>query len=283
MSSGGHLGGNPKGRPIVLAGRLNPADCHLLFFSFFFLLYSIFFNSFLLVLLCTVVCQQRVKAVGTQGKAQQHLDLCYSHFHGSSSTRENSAVLPFLPIDTCKQLLRTSNFGAKAPAFSNLSAADWSREAIVFRPDIFGRRSECVDLQQWYEQKTAHVDMLRQYCFTSQGFLTNVIGNRGTLGYCPYLVMYFVGFSAQPRCSIEYKQKMQLCMEVASYKQRSAIYSTRRKPVSHSFVSYNTDGKGSYGKGQMDISWRFALLSMQHVKTAVFLCTTRSKNWSEFL
>lgn len=63
------------------------------------------------------MCRQRVKAVGTQGKAQQHLDLCYSHFHGSSSTRENSAVLPFLPIDTCKQLLRTSNFGAKAPAF----------------------------------------------------------------------------------------------------------------------------------------------------------------------
>lgn len=95
------------------SGRtVDPADCHI-----FFLLFSIFYSFF--VILFTVVCRQKVKAVGTQGKAQQHLDLLYSHFHGSSSTRENSAVLPFLPIVTCKQLLRTSNFGAKAPAFTN--------------------------------------------------------------------------------------------------------------------------------------------------------------------
>ncbi|KAG7242656.1 hypothetical protein INR49_020029 [Caranx melampygus] len=44
--------------------------------------------------------RRKVKAGGTQGKAQQRLKLLYSHFHGSSSTRENSAVLPFLPMVT---------------------------------------------------------------------------------------------------------------------------------------------------------------------------------------
>lgn len=96
------------------SGRtVDPANCHI-FFSSSFLSFL-----FIFVILFTVVFQQKVKAVGTQGKAQQHLDLLYSHFHGSSSTRENSAVLPFLPIVTCKQLLRTSNFGGKAPAFTN--------------------------------------------------------------------------------------------------------------------------------------------------------------------
>lgn len=155
VSSSGHLGGNLKGQPMVLVGQLNPLV---------FLLYSIFFffNSFYSVLLCTVVCRQRVKAVGTQGKAQQHLDVCYSHFHGSSSTRENSAVLPFLPMDTCKQLLRTSNFEAKAPAFSNLSA-DWSREAIVLR------LLDYVWISNNRRNKTVYVDMLIKYSFTSQG------------------------------------------------------------------------------------------------------------------
>lgn len=51
--------------------------------------------------------------------AQQHLDLLYSHFHGPSSTREKSAVLPFLPMVTCKQLSTTSNYGAKAQSFTN--------------------------------------------------------------------------------------------------------------------------------------------------------------------
>lgn len=65
--------------------------CTVEFANSYFLLYVI-------LLFSTRV--DRVKAVGTQGKAQQHLDLLYSHFHGPSSTRENSAVLPFLPMVT---------------------------------------------------------------------------------------------------------------------------------------------------------------------------------------
>lgn len=45
----------------------------------------------------------------TQGKAQQLLGLLYSHFQGSSSTRQNPAVLPFLPMVTWKQLSTVSN------------------------------------------------------------------------------------------------------------------------------------------------------------------------------
>ena len=59
------------------------------------------------------------KACGTQGKAEQGLDLLYSRFHGSSSTREKSAALPFLPMVTWKQLPGTSNFGTKAQSYLN--------------------------------------------------------------------------------------------------------------------------------------------------------------------
>lgn len=67
------------------------------------------------------------------------------------------------------------------------------------------------------------------------------------------------------------------------------IYSIRRKPVNHSFVSYSTDGKGSYDKDQMGISWRFELLSMWHFqqqslyvpldKRVSLNCPRKRENW----
>lgn len=116
-------------------GRLFVLAVQRTFTSFFlcFLVYVIFFLLLLLLLLMLFFLQlrrQNVKAGETQSKVQRHLNLLYSHFHGSSSTREKSAGLPFLPIVTCKQLSRTTNYEGQGTVICNPSVVG-SREAIA--------------------------------------------------------------------------------------------------------------------------------------------------------
>lgn len=96
------------------------------FFFCVFLCVRFFFNTY------SVVSTESKSLLKLRVKLQGHLNLLYPHFHGSSSTREKSAALPFLPMVTCKQLSRTTNYWGQGTII-----VVGSREAIAwftFRP-----------------------------------------------------------------------------------------------------------------------------------------------------
>lgn len=76
------------------------------------------------------LCEQEVKTGETQGNVEGHWNFLYPNFHGSSSTREKSAPLPFLPMVTCKQLSRRTNYWGQGTIIYILSVVG-SREAIT--------------------------------------------------------------------------------------------------------------------------------------------------------
>lgn len=176
-------------------GRLFVLAVQLILLTFFFLLFVCdFFCCFL------QLYRQKVKTVGTQGKAQQHLDLIYSHFHGPSSTREKSAVLPFLPLVTCKQLSRTSNYVAKAPSFTN---CQWLGAEKPLLHDI-----QAIDLGAeftvWIPNIETHVisytDTMIQWCCLHVNVVCQLQDYMKTRIIIVFIRIdhVFYGFSAQP-------------------------------------------------------------------------------------
>lgn len=125
--SSSSLDGKPKKkktvRPLVLVVQLTllaPPPPFRSFVSMWLVFIFVCFFKCALFVHFLQLCRQKVKAVGKLGvRRGQRLDLPYSHFHGPSSTRENPAGLPILPLVTCKQLSRTSICGAKAPSFTH--------------------------------------------------------------------------------------------------------------------------------------------------------------------
>lgn len=223
------------------------------------------------------MCRQRVKAVGTQGKAQQHLDLCYSHFHGSSSTRENSAVLPFLPIDTCKQLLRTSNFGAKAPAF--------------FQPVSSGleQRSHCVSTghlwsEVWMCEFPTMVWTQNSSCWYTNTIMFDI---SGCFDKCDWKQEYFWVLSL-----FGHVFYWLLCpTEMLYWKQGKECNFARRLHHTNSDLPFTLGGGNQWttvlfpivlpGRVLMiRVGWTFHdglryFGYFRHVETAVFMCTTQ--------
>lgn len=105
-------------------------SCLILFLFFFLSMITFFFKS----------CPQNERADEIQDKVEQQLNLLYPNFHGSSSTRENSRVFPFLPMVTCKQLLRRTDYLGQG--------------TVIYKPLLVGSR-EAIEMIQsghclWY-------------------------------------------------------------------------------------------------------------------------------------